>query len=127
MLQKIAPNPRTGIGVIEQHAGRFPLWLSPVQAKVLTITSDADAYAVEVLAALQAGGLRAEADLANEKINYKIREHSLAKIPILVVVGRREAETRSVALRRLGGREQEILALDEAIARLKEEAATPSQ
>jgi threonyl-tRNA synthetase len=112
--------------LIEHHAGRFPLWLAPVQAKVLTITSDADAYAGEVLAALGAAGLRAEADLANEKINYKIREHSLAKIPVLLVVGRREAETRGVALRRLGGREQEVLALDEAIARLKEEAAAPA-
>jgi threonyl-tRNA synthetase len=112
--------------LIEHHAGRFPLWLAPVQAKVLTIPSDADAYAGEVLAALGAAGLRAEADLANEKINYKIREHSLAKIPVLLVVGRREAETRGVALRRLGGREQEVLALDEAIARLKEEAAAPA-
>ncbi len=81
--------------LIEQHAGRFPLWLAPVQARVLTITSDADAYAGEVLAALAAAGLRAEADLANEKINYKVREHSLAKIPVLLVVGKREAETRS--------------------------------
>jgi threonyl-tRNA synthetase len=113
--------------LIEHHSGRFPLWLAPVQARVLTITSDADAYAGEVLAALAAAGLRAEADLANEKINYKVREHSLAKIPVLLVVGRREAETRSVALRRLGGRDQEVLALDEAIARLKAEAAAPSQ
>jgi threonyl-tRNA synthetase len=112
--------------LIEHHAGRFPLWLAPVQAKVLTITSDADAYAGEVLAALAAAGLRAEADLGNEKINYKVREHSLARIPALLVVGRREAETRSVALRRLGGREQEVLALEEAIARLKAEAAVPS-
>jgi threonyl-tRNA synthetase len=113
--------------LIEHHAGRFPLWLAPVQARVLTITSDADAYAGEVVAALGTAGLRAEADLANEKINYKVREHSLAKIPVLLVVGRREAETRTVALRRLGGRDQEVLALDEAIARLKAEAAAPSQ
>jgi len=112
--------------LIEHHAGRFPLWLAPVQVKVLTITQDADAYAGEVMAALQASGIRAEADLTNEKINYKIREHSLAKIPILMVLGRREAETRSVALRRLGGREQEILALDAAIGRVKDEAAAPS-
>ncbi|HXQ50660.1 MAG TPA: threonine--tRNA ligase [Stellaceae bacterium] len=112
--------------LIEHHSGRFPLWLAPVQAKVLTITSDADAYAGEVMAALAQAGVRAESDLSNEKINYKIREHSLAKIPALLVVGRREAETRSVALRRLGGREQEILALDEAIGRLKAEAAAPS-
>jgi threonyl-tRNA synthetase len=112
--------------LIEQYAGRFPLWLAPVQARVLTITSDADDYAREVTAALAASGLRAEADLTNEKINYKIREHSLAKIPVLVVVGRREAETRTLALRRLGGKEQEVVALDEAIARLKAEAAVPT-
>jgi threonyl-tRNA synthetase len=112
--------------LIEQHAGRFPLWLAPVQAKVLTITSDADAYAGEVLAALGKAGIRAESDLSNEKINYKVREHSLLKIPALLVVGRREAENRSVALRRLGGNAQEILALDEAIARLQAEAAAPA-
>jgi threonyl-tRNA synthetase len=112
--------------LIEHHAGRFPLWLAPVQVKVLTITQDADAYAGEVMAALGAAGIRAEADLTNEKINYKIREHSLAKIPILMVLGRREAETRSVALRRLGGREQEILALDAAIGRVKDGAAPPA-
>ncbi|HXP30181.1 MAG TPA: threonine--tRNA ligase [Stellaceae bacterium] len=112
--------------LIEQHAGRFPLWLAPVQARVLTITSDADAYAGEVLAALAAAGLRAEADLTNEKINYKIREHSLAKIPALLVLGKREAETRAVALRRLGGKAQENLALPDAIARLTDESAVPS-
>ena len=112
--------------LIEHYAGRFPLWLAPVQARVLTITEDADGYAREVTAALGAAGLRADADLANEKINYKIREHSLAKVPVLVVVGKREAETRSVALRRLGGREQEILALDQAIGTLKAEATVPS-
>jgi threonyl-tRNA synthetase len=112
--------------LIEQHAGRFPLWLAPVQARVLTITSDADAYAGEVLAALAAAGLRAEADLTNEKINYKIREHSLAKIPVLLVLGKREAETRAVALRRLGGKAQENLALPDAIARLTDESAVPS-
>jgi len=111
--------------LIEHYAGRFPLWLAPVQAKVLTITSDADAYAGEVMAALAAAGLRAEADLSNEKINYKVREHSLAKIPVLVVVGRREAETGTVALRRLGGNAQETVALREAIAKLKAEAAIP--
>jgi threonyl-tRNA synthetase len=111
--------------LIEQHAGRFPLWLAPVQVRVLTITAEADAYAREVTAALAAAGLRAEADLTNEKINYKIREHSLAKVPVLAVVGRREAETRAVALRRLGSKEQEVLALEEAIARLAAEAAVP--
>jgi threonyl-tRNA synthetase len=112
--------------LIEQYAGRFPLWLAPVQAVVATITSDADAYAEEVRAACAAAGLRVEADLRNEKINYKIREHSLAKIPALLVVGKREAETGSVALRRLGGKDQEVLALGEAIARLNKEAAVPS-
>ena len=112
--------------LIEHYAGRFPLWLAPVQVVVATITSDADAYAEEVRATCAAAGLRVEADRRNEKINYKIREHSLAKIPALLVVGKREAETGSVALRRLGGKEQEVLALDEAIARLTEEAAPPS-
>ncbi|MBM3601524.1 MAG: threonine--tRNA ligase [Alphaproteobacteria bacterium] len=115
------------IGVLIEHfAGRFPLWLAPVQCVVATITSDADAYAGEVRSALRAAGMRAEADLRNEKINYKVREHSLAKVPVLLVVGRREAETRSVALRRLGGQAQEVLALDEAIPRLIREAAVPS-
>jgi threonyl-tRNA synthetase len=112
--------------VIEHYAGRFPLWLAPVQAVVATITSEADAYAEEVRAACAAAGLRVEADLRNEKINYKIREHSLAKIPALLVVGKREAETGAVALRRLGGKDQEVLALGEAIARLTQEAAVPS-
>jgi threonyl-tRNA synthetase len=112
--------------LIEHYAGRFPLWLSPVQAMAVTITSDADAYAEEVRKACAAAGLRVEADLRNEKINYKVREHSLAKIPALLVVGKREAEQGTVALRRLGGKDQEILALGEAVARLKEEAAVPS-
>jgi threonyl-tRNA synthetase len=112
--------------LIEHYSGRFPLWLAPVQAVVVTITSDADAYAEEVRAACAAAGLRVEADLRNEKINYKVREHSLAKIPALLVVGKREAETGGVALRRLGGKDQEVLALGEAIARLTQEAAVPS-
>ncbi|HYM02338.1 MAG TPA: threonine--tRNA ligase [Stellaceae bacterium] len=113
--------------LIEQHAGKFPLWLAPVQVEVVTITSEADAYAETVRAACVAAGLRAEADLRNEKINYKVREHSLAKVPILLVVGKREAEDGTVAIRRLGGKDQEILALSEAIARLTGEAAVPSQ
>jgi threonyl-tRNA synthetase len=114
------------IGIlIEHYAGKFPLWLAPVQAVVATITSDADDFAVEVKAAAEAAGLRVELDTTNEKINYKVREHSLAKIPVMLVVGKREAEQRTVALRRLGGKEQEILALDDAIARLTAEAATP--
>ncbi len=112
--------------LIEQYAGRFPLWLAPVQATVATITSDADAYAEEVRAAFAAADLRVEIDLRNEKINYKVRELSLAKIPLIAVVGRREAEERTVALRRLGGKEQEILALDEAVAKVSAEAAPPA-
>ncbi len=115
------------IGVlIEHYAGRFPLWLAPVQIVVATITQDADAYAREVFAALRAAGLRAELDLRNEKINYKVREHSLAKVPVLLVVGKREAEQRTVAVRRLGGKAQEILALDQALATLENEAAEPA-
>ncbi len=112
--------------VIEQFAGRFPLWLAPVQATVATITNEADGYAREVQAKMAAAGLRVETDLRNEKINYKVRELSLAKVPVIAVVGQREAEEGKVALRRLGGQQQEILALDDAIARLKEEARPPA-
>ena len=115
------------LGVLIEHfAGRFPLWLAPVQAVVATITQDADAYAREVLARLEEAGLRAEADLRNEKINYKVREHSLAKVPVLLVVGKREAEGGKVALRRLGGEAQEVLALKDAIHRLTAEAQAPA-
>jgi threonyl-tRNA synthetase len=115
------------IGIlIEHHAGRFPLWLAPVQAVAATIVSDADDYAAEVLAALAAAGIRAEADTRNEKINYKVREHSLAHVPYLLVLGKREAEERTVALRPLGeGARQEVLPLAEAIERLKLEATPP--
>ncbi|MEL0019802.1 MAG: threonine--tRNA ligase, partial [Rickettsiales bacterium] len=111
--------------LIEHYSGRMPLWLSPLQAVVATITSDADTYATEILDACRTAGLRAEADLRNEKINYKIREHSLAKVPVILVVGKREAEERTVALRRLGGKTQEILALEDAIHTLVGEAASP--
>jgi threonyl-tRNA synthetase len=115
------------IGIlIEHHAGRFPLWLAPVQAVVATIVSDANDYAAELLAALKAAGLRAETDLRNEKINYKVREHSLAKVPNLLVIGKREAEERTVALRPLGSdARQEVLGLEELVARLKTEATPP--
>ncbi len=114
------------IGIlIEHHAGRFPLWLAPVQAVVATIVSDADGYAGEVLAKLRAAGLRAESDLRNEKINYKVREHSLAKVPALLVVGKREAEEGKVAVRRLGEKEQQVLPVDEAISLLRAEATPP--
>ena len=99
--------------LIEQYAGRFPLWLAPVQVVVASIVSDAGEYAEEVAAAMRAHGLSATADTRNEKINAKVREHSLAHVPVLAVVGRREAEQRSVALRRLGSDGQEVLALDE--------------
>jgi threonyl-tRNA synthetase len=112
--------------LIEETAGKFPLWLAPTQAMVLTITDDANSYAETVRAACAEAGLRVGVDLANQKINYKVREHSLAKIPALLVVGKREAQERTVALRRLGGKDQEVLALAEAVARLKSEAQTPS-
>ncbi len=112
--------------LIEHYAGRFPLWLAPVQAVVATITQDADAYARAVLDQLERAGLRAEADLRNEKINYKVRGHSLAKIPVMLVVGRREAEAQKVALRRLGGEAQEVLALADAIHRLQADAQAPA-
>ena len=114
------------IGIlIEEHAGRFPLWLAPLQAVVATITSEADDYARKVHAALTEAGLKARLDLRNEKINYKVREHSAGKVPAILVVGGRETEEGTVAVRRLGGKAQEILALAEAVARLKEEAAGP--
>ena len=111
--------------LIEHHAGRFPIWLAPVQVVVATITNDADDYAKSVLARLKAAGLRAEVDLRNEKINYKVREHSLAKVPAILVVGKRESETGAVALRRLGGTAQEILALEDAVVKLTTEALPP--
>jgi threonyl-tRNA synthetase len=114
------------IGIlIEHYAGNFPLWLSPVQAVVASITEEAAGYAEEVARELAAAGLRAVADTGNEKISYKVREHSLAKVPLILAVGRREAEQHSVSLRRLGSPAQEALALGEAIARLKVEAAPP--
>lgn len=111
--------------LIEHYAGKFPLWLAPRQAVVATITSEADDYAKEVLAALKAAGIRASLDVRNEKINYKVREHSLAKVPVMLVLGKRESEERTVALRRMGGKDQEILALDEAIVKLTAEAIAP--
>ncbi|MBI4183504.1 MAG: threonine--tRNA ligase [Proteobacteria bacterium] len=114
------------IGIlIEHYSGRLPMWLSPVQAVVATITSEADSYAAEVAAALKDAGIRVELDSRNEKITYKVREHSHAKVPVLLVVGQREAEAHTAALRRLGGAAQEILALKEAVARLRSEAAGP--
>jgi threonyl-tRNA synthetase len=115
------------IGIlIEQFSGKFPMWLAPVQTAVATITNDADGYAGDVLAKLKAAGLRAEADTRNEKINLKIRELSLRKIPAVLVVGQREQDEGTVALRRLGGKQQEILALDDAIHMLAKEARMPT-
>ena len=111
--------------LIEQHAGRLPLWLAPVQAVVASITNDADAYAREVGEALGRAGLRQELDLRSDKIGYKVREHSLAKIPLILAVGRREAEERTVSVRRLGEAKQESLALDRAVALFVEEARPP--
>ncbi|MES1197045.1 MAG: threonine--tRNA ligase [Pseudomonadota bacterium] len=114
------------IGVlIEHYAGAFPMWLSPVQVVVATITSDADAYANEVADAMRKAGLRVEIDVRNEKVGYKIREHSLAKVPFIAVVGKKEAETRQVALRRLGGEAQSVVTLDAALGSLTEEATPP--
>jgi threonyl-tRNA synthetase len=114
------------IGIyLENTAGHLPLWIAPVQAVVATIVSEADEYAREVAAALRRAGLRVETDLRNEKINFKVREHSLAKTPVLLVVGKREAEERKVSVRRLGSQDQKVVTLDEAIATLKTEAQPP--
>jgi threonyl-tRNA synthetase len=111
--------------LIEHHAGHLPLWLAPVQVTVAPIVSDADAYATKVLDALKRAGLRAEADLRNEKINYKVREHSLAKVPVMFVVGKREAEEGTVSVRRLGSQQQQVLPLDAAIKEIAAEAVPP--
>jgi len=114
----------TGI-LIEHYAGHLPLWLSPVQAMVATITSDADDYGREVTGAARKIGLRVDSDLRNEKINYKVREHSLAKVPALLVVGKKEAAERLVSIRRLGSEGQQVMPLDEALKALAAEAVPP--
>jgi threonyl-tRNA synthetase len=111
--------------LIEQYAGRFPLWLAPVQVVVAPIVSDANDYAEEVAGLLRARGLNVSTDLRNEKINAKVREHSLAHVPVIAVVGRREAERREVSLRRLGSDGQTIMALDEAVSLLAAEGLAP--
>lgn len=114
------------IGImIENYAGAFPLWLAPVQAVVATIVSDADDYAREVAAKFKAAGLRVETDLRNEKVGYKVREHSVAKVPVIAVVGKNEAEEGKVAIRRLGSQAQEIVSVEEAIRILTDEATPP--
>lgn len=114
----------TGI-LLEHYAGHMPLWLSPIQGMVATITSEGDDYAAQVLAAARRAGLRVDIDLRNEKINYKVREHSLAKIPALLVVGKKEAADRTVSIRRLGSEGQKVMPLDEALKMLVEEATPP--
>jgi threonyl-tRNA synthetase len=116
----------TGI-MIEHYAGHLPLWLSPLQAVIATITSDADDYAREALAAAQRVRLRVEGDLRNEKINYKVREHSLAKVPVLLVVGKKEAAERTVSIRRLGSEQQQTMPLDAALKMLADEAIAPDE
>jgi threonyl-tRNA synthetase len=114
------------IGImIEHYAGKLPVWLAPVQAVVATIVSDADDYAREVVAQLEAAGVRVEADLRNEKINYKVRDHSLKKVPHLLVLGKREAEEGTVALRSMDAEHQKVMPLAEAIAMLKAQATPP--
>jgi threonyl-tRNA synthetase len=114
------------IGIlIEHYAGKLPVWLSPVQVVVTTIVSDADEYANEVARQLRQAGVRVETDLRNEKINYKVREHSLKKVPYLFVVGKREAEAATVALRSLGAESQKMMALEEAVHLLSREATPP--
>jgi threonyl-tRNA synthetase len=114
------------IGImIEHYAGKLPTWLAPVQVVVATIVSDADDYAKALVEKLRAHGIRAELDVRNEKINYKVREHSLTKVPLLFVVGKREAEEGTVSIRRLGSEGQKVIAADAAIADLKLEATAP--
>ena len=111
--------------MIENYAGKMPMWLAPTQVVVATIVSEADSYAEQLVAQLRAKGVRAELDVRNEKINYKVREHSHAKVPVMLVAGKREAEERTVSIRRLGSQRQEVMALDAAIAMLVEEARAP--
>ena len=111
--------------LLENYAGHLPLWLAPIQAIVTTITSDSDEYAAEITAMAQRLGLRAESDLRNEKINYKVREHSLAKVPVMLVVGKKEAAERLVSVRRLGKEGQQVMPLDAALKALTDEAVPP--
>ncbi|CAI8426366.1 MAG: Threonine--tRNA ligase [Rhodobiaceae bacterium UBA7378] len=114
------------IGImIESYAGKMPLWLAPQQVMVCPITTDADEYAHEVVAALRAQGLRADADTRNEKINYKVREHSVAKVPVILAVGGREAEAKTVSMRRLGSKDQQVVGLDDVVTALADEACPP--
>ena len=114
------------IGILlEHHEGKLPLWLAPTQAKVLTITSDADDYAIELVGKLRAEGISADADLRNEKISYKVREPSVAKVPVLLAVGQREVDENTVAVRRLGNKHQKVLSAEDVISQLAEETRLP--
>jgi len=111
--------------LIENYSGKMPLWMAPVQVVVATITSEVDEYAVELVEQLQQAGLRATLDIRNEKINYKVREHSHQKVPVIAVVGARERDEKQVSIRRLGSKGQTVIAFDEAMAALLEEATPP--
>jgi threonyl-tRNA synthetase len=111
--------------LIESYAGHMPLWFAPLQVVVATITSEAEEYAMDVAKELKAAGLHVDTDFRNEKINYKVREHSVTKVPVIIVCGRREAEERTVNIRRLGSRDQTPMSLDEAVSSLKLEATPP--
>jgi threonyl-tRNA synthetase len=114
------------IGIlIEEHSGKLPFWLAPRQVVVASIVSDADPFVTEVVDALTKAGVRAEADTRNEKINYKVREHSVGKVPVILAVGQREVEQRTVSLRRLGEKQSRVAALDEVVAELATEATPP--
>jgi threonyl-tRNA synthetase len=114
------------IGIlIEEHAGKLPFWLAPRQVVVASIISDSDDYVHEVVAALKAAGVRAEADIRNEKINYKVREHSVGKVPVILAVGAREVEERTVTVRRLGEKQTSVQAMDDVKAALSVEATPP--
>lgn len=114
------------IGIlIEEHAGKLPFWLAPRQVVVATIVSDADAYVADVVAKLRAAGVRAEADTRNEKINYKVREHSLGKVPVILAVGAREVEENTVSVRRLGEKQTSVTSLAEIVSELSKSATPP--
>ena len=114
----------TGI-LIEEHAGKLPFWLAPRQVVVASIVSDADDFVHEVVSELRAKGVRAEADIRNEKINYKVREHSVGKVPVILAVGMKEVESRSVSTRRLGNKQSKVQSLDEIVSILSQEALAP--
>jgi threonyl-tRNA synthetase len=114
------------IGIlIEEHAGKLPIWLAPRQVVVASIVSDADDFVREAVATLHAVGVRAEADIRNEKINYKVREHSVAKVPVILAIGMKEVEDRTVSVRRLGSKQSEVMSLEQLVADLKVESTPP--